>query len=302
LYLWKAPRATSAAAACPGTVFQPECWSSALARIQFGINNTVFWVPYSTSRWGNVLSPYWQARGLAHTAGWNFDSYNGVDRDWLQLLPKRAPAGACADPPAFKKACDSCADSWEYAHRCPGAWIHIRQQIQQDTQAALRAWFSNNNKPIPTFGAQDVVIQLRCDVDTLLVHQEFGPAGFSYYKSIPPTATTIIILRDTTVTLPACLRITQALQQHLTRTFPSATVKVQGHDRHSDFAALVFAPYMFRDSQSSFGLWAAAANSGQVRQETALHCEYYNRHVLPHSTQYLCLLPGVVCAAVEGVC
>lgn len=33
---------------------------------------------------------------------------------------------------------------------------------------------------------------------------------------------------------------------------------------HEDFAKLLLAPVLYKDAQSSFGLWAALANRGQV--------------------------------------
>lgn len=42
---------------------------SAHARIQVGGDRVFYWTPHTSKRWGNVLSPYWQARALAQLAG-----------------------------------------------------------------------------------------------------------------------------------------------------------------------------------------------------------------------------------------
>jgi hypothetical protein len=35
----------------------------------------MYWTPFTSDRWGNVLSGYWQARALALLAGYGFDAY-----------------------------------------------------------------------------------------------------------------------------------------------------------------------------------------------------------------------------------
>lgn len=42
---------------------------AAHARIQVGGDRVFYWTPHTSKRWGNVLSPYWQARALALLAG-----------------------------------------------------------------------------------------------------------------------------------------------------------------------------------------------------------------------------------------
>lgn len=46
-----------------------QCVVAAHARIQVGGDRMFYWTPYTSQRWGNVLSPYWQARALALLAG-----------------------------------------------------------------------------------------------------------------------------------------------------------------------------------------------------------------------------------------
>jgi len=63
---------------------------------------------------------------------------------------------------------------------------------------------------------------------------------------------------------PLCQHIHEARRRFLESRFPRATVEVTGSTRGDDFVRLLRAPVLFRDSQSSFGLWAGVANKGQV--------------------------------------
>jgi hypothetical protein len=56
---------------CPGVPddWLPECWIAAHARIQVGGDRMLYQTPFTSRRWGNVLSPYFQARALALLAG-----------------------------------------------------------------------------------------------------------------------------------------------------------------------------------------------------------------------------------------
>lgn len=49
-----------------------------------------------------------------------------------------------------------------WAHICTGAWDAIRGDIQSDTQSALSQWAAANNKTLPAYKDDKVVvIQLR---------------------------------------------------------------------------------------------------------------------------------------------
>lgn len=52
--------------------------------------------------------------------------------------------------------------------------------------------------------------------------------------------------------------------RHLQRIRPSANVTVVSGSVATDFARLLYAPILFKDASSSFGLWAAVASKGQV--------------------------------------
>jgi hypothetical protein len=243
----------------------PECWVAANARISIGGDQTIYWTPNTSSRWGNALSPYWQARALAYLAGYGFNAYVGFDQSWLVHLPKKIDPSSCPDESRFKAACDSCdSDSYEYAHRCIGAWTYIRPLIQQDTLAAFADWAKAEGHSLPKFDPQDIAIQIRCAKDTILEHPEYGPVAFSFYKHIKPTTSTIYLVTDKAVTYPVCLRLLDALHSFLGTLYPSIPIKFVGGTREEDFARLLLAPTLFKDSQSSFGLWAGLANEGEV--------------------------------------
>lgn len=151
-----------------------------------------------------------------------------------------------------------------YAHRCAGAWTWIRPTIINDTQAAFRAWARDNSVQLPVFSARDVVIQSRCSEETILRHPEYGPVAFSFYKDIPPGTKNILLVADLAKRIRLCADIHEAQVAWLRSKFPAAIVTLVGGTMHQDFARLLLAPVLFKDAQSSFGLWAALANRGSV--------------------------------------
>eukprot|EP00995_Heteronema_vittatum_P001289 NODE_1181_length_1045_cov_272.047189_g815_i0.p1 GENE.NODE_1181_length_1045_cov_272.047189_g815_i0~~NODE_1181_length_1045_cov_272.047189_g815_i0.p1 ORF type:complete len:137 (-),score=41.77 NODE_1181_length_1045_cov_272.047189_g815_i0:74-484(-) len=83
------------------------------------------------------------------------------------------------------------------------------------------------------------------------------------YLRAPPTTTQFWLVRDPSVTEPACAAKHHALAKHLAQYFPQARLSIVGGDPFTDFARLVYAPLLFRDC-GSFGLWAAVANLNEV--------------------------------------
>jgi hypothetical protein len=129
----------------------------------------------------------------------------------------------------------------------------------------VQRWLAASKQQQPSFNPGDVVIQSRCSEDTLLSHPEFGPVGFSFYSSIKKKATqAIYIVAELGKQLPACAAIRAAKLKHLAARYPKAKVQVVGGTREEDFLRLLLAPLLFKDAQSSFGMWAAVANKGQV--------------------------------------
>jgi hypothetical protein len=156
-------------------------------------------------------------------------------------------------------------ENWLYPHRCEGAWQQIRPTIMSDTHAAVLRWMTDNNHSQPGFMLGDVVIQSRCSKGTLIGHPEYGPVGFSFYNTISAIDTkTIYIITNRANPMPACAAIRAALLQHLHGRYPGVRVHLVGGTREDDFFRMLFAPVLYRDSQSTFGLWAGMANKGLV--------------------------------------
>lgn len=133
-----------------------------------------------------------------------------------------------------------------------------------DTQAAFAAWATERKLQLPQFHPGAVVIQSRCSPDTILKHAEYGPVAFSFYSSISSTATSIVVVTELRKRSQLCADIHASLVKWLKAKFPTADVQVSGGSLHQDFAKLLLAPVLYKDAQSSFGLWAAVANRGEV--------------------------------------
>ena len=67
-----------------------------------------------------------------------------------------------------------------------------------------------------------MVVQLRCAQDTLLSHNEYGPAPFSYYSHIPEDSGIITIVADAANDFEPCRRLLAALQAHLEVRYTAA--------------------------------------------------------------------------------
>lgn len=122
------------------------------------------------------------------------------------------------------------------------------------------------------------MIQSRCSPDTILRHPEYGPVAFSFYKHISNDARRILIVTDLRDRTQLCADIHAAQVRWLKAQFPAADVLVEGGNVHQDFAKLLLAPVLFKDAQSSFGLWAALANKGEVWSVPFLRAYTNNTH------------------------
>lgn len=248
----------------PQQPWQPQCRMSGWASLSGG--NITARGYGSSSRWGNALSPYWQARGMAHLGGLRFETRSTM-LHWVAHLPRvvEAPPHGCPD--LFEQACATCTQQqgWEFAHACLGAWNYIGPAIQHDTRAALEKYAQANSITLPHFEASDAVIQDRCASDTWLSHPEYGSAGFSYYKLMPADVKRVFIVGDPGMyqSQHNCRARRDAMKQYIEAVQPDLKVAFLGDTAFMDFARLVYAPMFFKD-MGSFGLWAALANSGQV--------------------------------------
>lgn len=95
---------------CPDvpTNWTPDCPKAVYARIQLRGNRRLYWSPFTSDRWGNALSPYWQARAIAELAGHGFSAYSGFTSSWLQYLPKELPPDRCPNATKLNIACSAC--------------------------------------------------------------------------------------------------------------------------------------------------------------------------------------------------
>lgn len=250
----------------------------------------------SETRWGNELSRYWQARGMARLGGLAFVAVGDLSHAWLRYLPKRVAAeplpvaqgapGTCA---AFDAACAAC-HNWKYSHVCLGAWTRLGNEVAEDTRRALHLFAAAKGRRLPVFGPHDVVVHNRCSKDVWFWHGDYGPAAFSLYATLAPPLSTdsgaAVATPPFNITIvgaarqergkrahaaytgdglfPPCGAKLAALTQHLRTTYPSATVGVgEGWDAFEDFAHMAFAPVLVKDA-SSFSLWAGMSNTGRV--------------------------------------
>jgi hypothetical protein len=92
----------------------------------------------SDTRWGNELSRYWQARGMARLGGLSFVAVGDFTHAWLRYLPLYVPAPAVSPDSCdeFDAACAACGD-WKYSHKCLGGWTVVGDEVVADTRAAL---------------------------------------------------------------------------------------------------------------------------------------------------------------------
>lgn len=77
----------------------------------------------------------------------------------------------------------------------------------------------------------------------------------SFYSTISSTAKNLIIVTDLKRRSQLCADIHAAQVKWLQAKYPAAAVRVEGGSMHEDFAQLLLAPVLYKDAQSSFGLW-----------------------------------------------
>jgi len=109
----------------------------------------------------------------------------------------------------FDRECQLC--STYYAHKCQ-AWTNIISEIQNLTHNALK-------QERFLIDSDELLIQYRCDIETVLSHPEYGPIHFSFYDSIPNNTETISVLSET-MTDPLCRAIFHKLISYLKKNGP----------------------------------------------------------------------------------
>jgi hypothetical protein len=238
--------------------------------------------------WGNFLTVYWNARGIAKLAGVCFEnllSPGGEIKWWFKYLPqhvcpperiddlfdRRKLKTSLLHARALAKTCGRCRSTWRYPHECRGPWSFMLAEAQQETQQALRRWASENGLPLPAVKPNTAVIYLRCTSSKgplgdafILGHPSYGPPAFSLYENIA-SASEIVITSSSYALSGICLTIRKALLQRLHVLTHKEIVIREQYDGSIffDFATLVFAPMLFTDI-STFALVAGMANNSSV--------------------------------------
>ncbi|KAG2422771.1 hypothetical protein HXX76_015791 [Chlamydomonas incerta] len=234
----------------------------------------------SQGPWGNLLSPYFQGLAVAQLLGFRFMYMSGFAEDaWLRHLPREvAPGLICPNASEVARACVRCPDPtmWEFAHGCDAGWTQARRAMQNVTLGALRSWAAAAGRALPGFLPGDAAIQVRCSQDTLLGHGYYGPSAFSMYTTyLPPDTKRVFAIyahhgHNGPAVYAPCDKLVDAMGRYITQRRPGVSFAIIGGEKWEDFSRLALAPVAFRDSMSSFGLWATLANTGRVFAPPAL--------------------------------
>ena len=215
-------------------------------------------------RFGNAIGPYWASLATAHLLKVDFQSgpfkipiARFFPLSFPALHPFNTNQSRLFEPPFMCKT--------RYSHLCPH-WPAILPMIQSITRFALDMEHLSNS-PLQADqaaiknAASDIVIQFRCDHETILDHPEYGPIHFSFYDPIPLDTPLITIVSEPMH--GTCNIILNHLKAYLLKKWPNTTLNSESGTIYDDFARLVTAKTLFK-AMGSFGLWAAAANPHQV--------------------------------------
>ena len=131
------------------TPFQ-RCWRTSQPDALLG-TSAVLWRASPdlwSTRWGNALSVYWQARGVALLGGLSFEAARGggfASSSWMGNLPdsvRAAPASA-ERRAALIASCSACASVEQYPHECATPAFAHRSLVavaRRDAGAAMAKW------------------------------------------------------------------------------------------------------------------------------------------------------------------
>lgn len=207
----------------------------------------------------------------------------------MEFLPKYKEGPFVWFPEEYQRACDFCQGYQHWVHKCD-AWTHIVPTIQHETRSALLRFAHLNNHTLFDFREHDVVIQQRCAPDTVMSHPEYGPAPLAFYDTMPDKTRRVIVVGDlgTMESSPLCQALNKIMFDYISKRHPSAELIFSSGSIFEDFSKLVFAPTLYK-AASSFGLWAALANTGSVHSAVVyknITFDAPNWHWSEHSTIY----------------
>ncbi|KAF4696902.1 hypothetical protein FOZ60_014664 [Perkinsus olseni] len=222
-----------------------------------------------SSNIGNDMSAYWHALGVAVVTAQPFHAQVSMGgSSFTGYLPTQwdPPDGWRGDAEKAKAACH-CARP-QFAHECVGAWTEARGLIRDSVNDTLyRAGLAQ--RALANTLPDEVFVHQRCAWETLLLHGMYGPMSFSVFRhAVKPTTTRVTFIEGKAGDSWLCVRIRESIQDFIRADHPDVSFRVLLGDTNPDsismdFARLVYAPILVR-GPSSFNLWAALANQGQV--------------------------------------
>ncbi|KAF4665930.1 hypothetical protein FOL47_004349 [Perkinsus chesapeaki] len=222
-----------------------------------------------SSNIGNDMSAYWHALGVAAVTGQSFSAQAGMGGStFTGYLPTQwhPPADWHGDAERGREACE--CKRPEFPHECIGAWTEVRGLIRDFVHDSLtRAGLTQQVKDdiLP----DEVFVHQRCAWETLLLHGMYGPMSFSVFgQAMRATTTRVTFIEGKAGDPWLCVKIRESIQDYIRKDHPNVSFRVLLGDTNPqsislDFARLVYAPILVR-GPSSFNLWAALANRGQV--------------------------------------
>ncbi|CAB9527740.1 expressed unknown protein [Seminavis robusta] len=267
---------------------------------------------------GNALSEYWASRALAQMGGYNlfrhghtatseFDGW--TNGEFVRFLPHNVTNTGTAeennsnDPKAFQRFLCNTPTELMNIHEYQYGWSDIWETIQKEEIAALKKYadhrYSNDAESrrqlLGEFYEQDDwFIYDRC---CIFCHPIHGFATLSFYDNIPSTGTFKVYSISGHYEgwgAAFCEELHQIRDDYIRARNPNVTiVSLQNSDdRDVDFGRIAFAPNLLIPSAgSSWGLWAAVANAGNVVTVKIMHDYDYvskvsppNYHVDKHAT------------------
>ena len=238
--------------------------------------------PWGYQAWGNLLSTYWQARGVADMFALQFvqsPPFHPTADEWISHLPTYVKNSW--REPRIKLATELCNvlvakepdHASLYPHKFELHWFHIREAIQADTSQALSLYIESlpAEKRPARIGPQPktIAVMFRCDKVTHFHHPLYGVYAFSVYNHVDQFCGShdqvlVISFSD----LPICDEIREVLLDHLKARCSTWTISQQSSAPKKNHCFQYFYSMYIADvllgAYSTFSLHAALASTGHV--------------------------------------